>query len=85
MNNLLSTELNNPDWRRKFSTRSPNQYLDYDTEDEVSTIEENNDCVVVFDDVLENIEKLPSPFLTTEERETLMFIICHNDILSHLY
>ena len=84
MNNVLSTELNNPDWKGKFSTRSPNHYRDYDAEDEVSSINEKFDCVVVFDDVLENRKKVLSPFISTKDMKTLLFINYHNDLLSYL-
>ena len=48
----------------KVSNKSLNQYLDYDTEEKVSTIDEYKDCVVVFNDFLKSKQKDFSPCLT---------------------
>ena len=45
-------------------TRSSNQYPDYDTEEQVCTNDENKDCVVAFEEVLEKKQKDISPFFT---------------------
>ena len=48
----------------KSLTRSPNHYLDYDMEEEVSTIHDREDLLDVFDDMLERKQKDTSPFFT---------------------
>ena len=49
---IPSSELKNPNRKLKFLIRSPNRYPRYNTAEELSTIYEYKDCVVVFDDML---------------------------------
>ena len=53
-NKNLPSERNNSDRKMKVLTRYYSQYPGSDTEEKVSTYEENKDCVVVFDDMLVN-------------------------------
>ena len=48
MNGIPSSEFNNSDRKRNFLTRSPNQYQEYDTEKEISGIDEYRACLVFF-------------------------------------
>ena len=54
LKSILSSELKITNRKIKFLTRCPKRYPDYHTEEEVSTIDEYRDSVVVFDDMLEN-------------------------------
>ena len=57
MNEILLSECDNPAGQIKFLIRSPNQYTNFEPPDEVLSIDEYKDCVVVFDDVLECNQK----------------------------
>ena len=50
--------------KQKFLNRSPNHYPNYETSDEILCIDEYKDCVVIFDDMLENRRKDISQFFT---------------------
>ena len=52
-NKILLSEYDNPDRQIKKLTRSSNQYPNYETTDEILSIDEYKDCVVNFDDMLE--------------------------------
>ena len=64
MKRFLTGEPNNPDRKYENITRSPNHYLDYDFEEEVSTIVDREDLLDVFDDMLGRKQKDTSPFFT---------------------
>ena len=56
-------------WQIKILTRSPSQYPDYETSDEILSIDEYKDCVIYFDDMLENKQNDISPFVTRGRHE----------------
>ena len=63
MKTILSSELNKIERKiKKNSTRSPSQYPDYDAEEQVTTINECKDFVVVFDYMLKKGRKIFLPF-----------------------
>ena len=68
---------NNPNRQKYVLTRSPNQYPTYDTEEELSAIDECKDCLVVFDDMCQkrnNKQIEISPILPSVNIYTLMCI-----------
>ena len=48
LNKILLSELENPDREIKIITRSPNQYPQYETSQEISTINDYKDCTCNF-------------------------------------
>ena len=71
MNKNLSSECVIPDRQIKFLTRSPNQYPDYETSDEISSIVEYKGCIVFFDDVLDHKQNETYPFFTQSRHERI--------------
>ena len=71
LNKLQSIRLDNPEQQIKIITRSPEQYSNFELE-EVSVVEDLEDrtvqdfqnCCVVFDDMLDSNQKLIDPFFT---------------------
>ena len=57
INKKLSNELNNPGRKTKSLTRSSNQCPQYDTGEQVCTIEEYQNCIVIFDGKLQHKQK----------------------------
>ena len=55
--NFLLSECYNPDKQIKTLTSSLNQHPDYQTSDNILSIDEYKDCVVVSVDMLENKQK----------------------------
>ena len=80
MKKNLSAEPNNPNGKTKLLTRSPNQLLDYDTDDELSRIDEKKHFFNVFDNTLEYKLKKFAPFSPMEYMKTLMCSIYNNDV-----
>ena len=70
INKVLSTEHDNPTRKMKKFARSPNQYLDYDT-DEVSAFDEYKDYVFVFKDMLEIRKKRNFSLFTCGKHENI--------------
>ena len=81
MNKILLSELENPDREIKIITRSPNQhsqneqtkglYPNYTTSQEISTIDDYKDCVVIFDDMLDSNQRELCPFFTRGRHENI--------------
>ena len=71
LNKILLHELENPNREIKILTRSPNQYPNYETSQEVSTIDDYKDCVVIFDDMLDHNQKEIHPFFTRGRHENI--------------
>ena len=71
LNKILLSELENPDKDIKYLTRSPNQYPNYETSQEISTINDYKDCLVIFDDMLDHNEKEIQPFFTRGRHENI--------------
>ena len=59
INKTLSSEFNTPHRKINVVTGPLDQYREYETEAEVSTSNEQKDCIVVFGDMLENRQKIP--------------------------
>ena len=85
MNKILSSDCDNPDRQTKSLTRSPSQYPKYEKSDEILSIDEYKDFVVIFDDMLEHKQKIFHVFLLAVDIKELMVIIYHRVILSYLY
>ena len=71
LNKILLSELENPDREIKIITRSPNQYPNYETSQEISTIDDYKDCLVIFDDMLDYNQKEIHPFFTRGRHENI--------------
>ena len=71
LNKILLSELENPDREIKIITRSPSQYPQYETSQEVSTIDDYKNCTVIFDDMLDSNQKELSPFFTRGRHENI--------------
>ena len=71
LNKILLSELENPDREIKIITRSPSQYPNRETLQEISTIDDYKDCTVIFDDMLEQGMKDVSPFFTRGRHENI--------------
>ena len=69
MNKIILGEYNNPDRQIKTLTRSSKHYPNYETSDESLSIDEYQDCVIVFDGMLENRQKEICPFFTSGRHE----------------
>ena len=67
MNELLSSGVNNQDRTIRKITRASNQSLDYDTEGELSTTVEKEDCLVVFVSKVKN-KRTGVPLVSTSGR-----------------
>ena len=57
MNKIVINEVNNPDKQFKSLLCSTTFYSFYDTEEEVSTIDESKECLGEFDKTLESLRK----------------------------
>ena len=71
LNKILLSELDYPDREIRIITRSPNQYPNYETSQEISTIDDYKDCTVVFDDMLDHNQKELCPFFTRGRHENI--------------
>ena len=71
LNKILLSELENPDREIKIITRSPSQYPQYESSQEISTIDDYKDCVVIFDDMLDHNQKEMCPFFTRGRHENI--------------
>ena len=91
LNKLQLIRLDNPEQKICIITRSPEQYNKIEIED-VSVEEDLGDksiqdfqnCCVVFDDMLDSNQKLIDPFFTRGRHNDLDFIIYHSHILIYL-
>ena len=82
---ILLSEYINRDRQIKISTRSPKQYFDYELTDEILSTDEYKDCVVIFDEMLENKKIDISPFLLVVGMKELLFIIFLSVVLSYFF
>ena len=83
-NNVPQSELKYTDRKRGTLIESPNQYLEYKTE-KVFTCDEDNQCLVLIGDMLENKIKKFLFFPSVVGMKKLMCNIHHNDIWSCRY
>ena len=82
-NKLRLINIDYPDKDIKIVTRSPKQYLqsklesvspyeeDFDCSEEVESLENYQNCVIVFDDMLDSNQKLIDPFFTRGRHENI--------------
>ena len=71
MSEILSSEGHISDRQIKISTRSTNQNPIYGTSDEILSINEYKDCVVILHDMLETKQKDIAPFFTRGTHEQI--------------
>ena len=72
LNKILSVAIKSPKRKLKLLTRSPNEYPDFDIE-EVYTIDEYKDYVVVFDDMSKIKQNIFSLFPPAVDMKTMMY------------
>ena len=79
MNKILLSECDNRDRQIRILITSPNQYSGHETSGEFK------DCLLVYDDMLENKKKIFAHFVLAVDMKELLFIIYLSVILSYLY